>query len=50
MDHPAAGTSRPDREEAPAPAKDVIDTMYSGALDATIVGLKSHVARTREEA
>ncbi|MEU2491026.1 TetR family transcriptional regulator [Streptomyces sp. NPDC007883] len=38
-----------DGEHAPAPAKNVIDAMFNCALDATIVGLESHVARTREE-
>lgn len=39
----------PDGEDAPSPEKDVIDAMFNCALDATIVGLESHVARTRKE-
>ncbi|MEU2863661.1 TetR/AcrR family transcriptional regulator [Streptomyces mirabilis] len=39
----------PDGEDAPSPAKDVIDAMFNCALDATIVGLESHIARTRKE-
>ncbi|MCT9009585.1 TetR/AcrR family transcriptional regulator [Streptomyces rhizosphaerihabitans] len=39
----------PDGEDAPAPSKDVIDTMYSCALDAAIAGVESHPARAREE-
>ncbi|MFI9612095.1 TetR/AcrR family transcriptional regulator [Streptomyces sp. NPDC052023] len=37
-----------DREDAPPPAKDVVDAMFSYALDATIAGLESQIARTRE--
>ncbi|MGW1504383.1 TetR/AcrR family transcriptional regulator [Streptomyces mirabilis] len=36
----------PDGEDATSPAKDVIDAMFNCALDATIVGLESHIART----
>ncbi|MEU9149087.1 TetR/AcrR family transcriptional regulator [Streptomyces sp. NPDC048417] len=39
----------PDGEDAHSPAKDVIDAMFNCALDATIVGLESHIARTRKE-
>jgi AcrR family transcriptional regulator len=39
----------PDGEDAPSPAGDVIDSMFNCALDATIVGLESHIARTRKE-
>ncbi|MFD6550226.1 TetR/AcrR family transcriptional regulator [Streptomyces sp. NPDC058398] len=39
----------PDGEDAPAPSKDVIDTMYGCALDAAIAGVESHPARAREE-
>jgi AcrR family transcriptional regulator len=39
----------PDGEDAPSPAKDVIDAMFNCALDATIVGLEGHIARTRKE-
>ncbi|MGW6755003.1 TetR/AcrR family transcriptional regulator [Streptomyces sp. NPDC055817] len=38
----------PDGKDAPAPAKDVIDVMFNCALDATIVGVESHIARTRK--
>ncbi|AVH57638.1 MULTISPECIES: TetR/AcrR family transcriptional regulator [Streptomyces] len=39
----------PEGEDAPPPAKDVVDAMFSYALDATIAGLESQIARTREE-
>ncbi|MFE3410993.1 TetR/AcrR family transcriptional regulator [Streptomyces mirabilis] len=39
----------PDGGDFPSPAKDVIDAMFNCALDATIVGLESHIARTRKE-
>ncbi|CAG7588759.1 TetR/AcrR family transcriptional regulator [Rhodococcus opacus] len=39
----------PDGEDAPPPRKDVVDAMFSYALDATIAGVESHIARTREE-
>ena len=34
-----------DGEDAPAPATDVVDATFSYALDATIAGLESHLAR-----
>ncbi|WNO76873.1 TetR/AcrR family transcriptional regulator [Streptomyces sp. AM8-1-1] len=42
--------SGPDGEEASPPAKDVVDTMFDYALDATIAGLESQIARIRKEA
>ncbi|MFF0291779.1 TetR/AcrR family transcriptional regulator [Streptomyces sp. NPDC005262] len=39
----------PDGEDAPLPPKDMVDTMFSCALDAVIVGVETHVARLREE-
>ncbi|MFB7336010.1 TetR/AcrR family transcriptional regulator [Streptomyces adustus] len=39
----------PDGEDSTSPAKAVIDAMFNCALDATIVGLESHIARTRKK-
>lgn len=39
-----------DGEDSPPLPKDVIDRMFSCALDATIVGVESHVARALEGA
>ncbi|MFG2948437.1 TetR/AcrR family transcriptional regulator [Streptomyces adustus] len=40
----------PDEEAPSPPSKDMIDTMFSCALDAAIVGVEGHVARVREGA
>ncbi|MFE2971725.1 TetR/AcrR family transcriptional regulator [Streptomyces sp. NPDC059340] len=37
-----------DEEDAPPPSKDVIDTMFTSALDAAVAGVENHVARARE--
>ncbi|WP_041818966.1 TetR/AcrR family transcriptional regulator [Streptomyces davaonensis] len=37
----------PDRDEAPAPSHDVIDTMFNRALDAAIAGVENQPTRTR---
>lgn len=44
---PAAAS--PSGGEAPTPSNDVIDTMFSGALDAVIAGVEAHPARTHAE-
>ncbi|MFD7229098.1 TetR/AcrR family transcriptional regulator [Streptomyces sp. NPDC059881] len=38
-----------DGEGTPPPAEDVVDAMFSFALDAVVAGLESHIARTRKE-
>ncbi|MFF5185775.1 TetR/AcrR family transcriptional regulator [Streptomyces sp. NPDC000345] len=42
-------TAGPDAGEAPAPSSDVIDAMFTCALDAAIAGVENHPARTRGE-